>query len=364
MTIVFAQSPEKMSYQAVIRNSNNVLVSNTQVGMKISILKGSADGTEIYTEIQTPTTNGNGLVSIEIGGGTGFNTINWANGIYFIKTETDLTGGINYTISGASQILSVPYALHSKTAESITGTITESDPIFGESLAKSISISDTANWNNKSDFSGDYFDLKGKPFTYDKNSNVQSVFYNNGNVLRFGQPKWDYQPYNYQISIGTDTLNKFPGNIAGGILIVGHDTNTIGNAEVPLEIIGEIKNTVYGFNTGESQGRLIKLRRSDRNENLSYGKSHFIGITEKDELYIGEGANSARVILDNGRVGIGVDSPKTMLHLSSGELYIENGGTVATQSGIILKTPDNTKCYKLTIDNNGNLVTTLVDCPE
>ncbi|MCF8297354.1 MAG: hypothetical protein K9J13_07435 [Saprospiraceae bacterium] len=116
----FSQSPEKMSYQAVIRNSSNALVTNTQVGMQISILQGSASGMLVYIETKTPSTNANGLVNIEIGGGTGFDTINWANGPYFIKTETDPTGGTNYTITGTSQLLSVPYALYAKTSGSST----------------------------------------------------------------------------------------------------------------------------------------------------------------------------------------------------------------------------------------------------
>jgi hypothetical protein len=123
-TSVFAQLPEKMSYQAVIRNNSEALVTNTTVGMQISILQDSASGKVVYTETQTPTTNANGLVSMEIGNEAGFSTIDWANDIYFIKTETDPTGGTNYTITGTSQLLSVPYALHAKTAESITGTAT------------------------------------------------------------------------------------------------------------------------------------------------------------------------------------------------------------------------------------------------
>ncbi|MDY0143453.1 MAG: hypothetical protein RBR97_16325, partial [Bacteroidales bacterium] len=130
LSTAFGQSPNSMSYQAVIRNSSDALVTNTQLGMQISILQGSASGTVVYTEIQTPTTNANGLVSIKIGGGAGFSTIDWANGIYFIKTETDPTGGTNYTITGTSQLLSVPYALHAKTAETVSGGITETDPVF------------------------------------------------------------------------------------------------------------------------------------------------------------------------------------------------------------------------------------------
>lgn len=119
---VFAQSPNKMSYQAVIRNSSNALVTSSAVGMRISILQTTPSGTAVYIETQTPTTNANGLVSIEIGGGTvvagNFANINWANGPYFVKTETDPAGGTSYSITGTSQLLSVPYALHAKNTDS------------------------------------------------------------------------------------------------------------------------------------------------------------------------------------------------------------------------------------------------------
>ena len=92
----FAQAPEKMSYQAVIRDAGNTLVTSQAVGMQLSILQGSVSGTAVYVETQGPSTNINGLVSIEIGSGTvvsgTFNTIDWSNGPYFIKTETDPTG--------------------------------------------------------------------------------------------------------------------------------------------------------------------------------------------------------------------------------------------------------------------------------
>ena len=116
-TSIFAQAPQKMSYQAVIRNTSGALVTSTSVGMKISVLQGTATGTVAYSETQTASTNANGLVSLEIGSGTivtgTFAGINWANGPYFIKTETDPTGGSAYTISGTNELMSVPYALFS-----------------------------------------------------------------------------------------------------------------------------------------------------------------------------------------------------------------------------------------------------------
>ena len=123
-TIAFAQSPQKMSYQAVVRNAANNLVTSQAVGMKISILQGSATGTAVYAETQSTTSNNNGLVSLQIGGGTvvtgTFATINWANGPYFIKTETDPASGTNYTITGTSQLLSVPFALYAATSGNST----------------------------------------------------------------------------------------------------------------------------------------------------------------------------------------------------------------------------------------------------
>ena len=122
LNLLSAQAPQQMSYQAVIRDNSNQLLANTTVGMQISILQGSPTGTPVYVETHTPLTNANGLVSIQVGGGTvlsgTFSTINWAGGPYYIKTETDPTGGSNYTITGTNQLLSVPYALYAETGGS------------------------------------------------------------------------------------------------------------------------------------------------------------------------------------------------------------------------------------------------------
>jgi uncharacterized protein (TIGR02145 family) len=119
-----AQAPEKISYQAVVRDNTNALVVDKVVGMRISILRGSASGTPAYVETQSPRSNTNGLVTLEIGAGTvvsgSFAGINWSSGPYFIQTEIDPSGGSNYTILGVSQLVSVPYALYAKTSGSST----------------------------------------------------------------------------------------------------------------------------------------------------------------------------------------------------------------------------------------------------
>ena len=116
---IYGQSPEKMSYQAVIRDASNTLVTNQSIGMQISILQTTITGTTVYAETHTVTTNLNGLVSLEIGTGSTsdtFSTIDWSAGPYFIKTETDPTGGSSYTITGTSQLMSVPFAMYAKSS--------------------------------------------------------------------------------------------------------------------------------------------------------------------------------------------------------------------------------------------------------
>ena len=83
---IFAQSPLKMSYQAVVRNSSNQLVTYQAVGMQISILQNSNTGTAVYVETINTSTNANGLVTVEIGTGTvitgNLAGIDWSKGTY------------------------------------------------------------------------------------------------------------------------------------------------------------------------------------------------------------------------------------------------------------------------------------------
>ena len=117
--LLFAQAPQRFTYQAVVRNESNTLVRGN-VGVRISILQGGSSGTMVYQETHTTVTNVNGLMTLEIGGGTvvngDFASIDWANGPFFLKTEIDPTGGTYYTIEGTQQLLSVPYALYAATS--------------------------------------------------------------------------------------------------------------------------------------------------------------------------------------------------------------------------------------------------------
>jgi hypothetical protein len=111
-----------MSYQAVIRDQSQQLVGERSIGIRVSILQGSETGIVVFQETYNPnpTSNQNGLITLEIGDGvaiTGkFEEIDWTVGPFFLKTEYDLDGGISYSIDGTMQILSVPYSLYAKKA--------------------------------------------------------------------------------------------------------------------------------------------------------------------------------------------------------------------------------------------------------
>ncbi len=122
---IWAQAPQKMSYQTVIRDASNTLIASTTVGIRISVLQGSASGSAVFVETHAPTTNLNGLASMEIGTGTPVTGtmagIDWSAGPYFIKTETDPSGGTSYSIIGSTELKSVPYALYADNAITYTG---------------------------------------------------------------------------------------------------------------------------------------------------------------------------------------------------------------------------------------------------
>ena len=119
---ILAQTPQAFKYQAVARdNAGNVLLIQN-VSFRMTILQGDLPGTAVYSETHQVTTNEMGLVTIEVGRGTpvsgSFETINWRVTPCFMKTEIDPQGGTAYIEMGTSEILSVPYALHSGSSSS------------------------------------------------------------------------------------------------------------------------------------------------------------------------------------------------------------------------------------------------------
>lgn len=119
-SVIFAQMPEGINYQAVIRKTDGTLITNVMVAVRVQIKQSSANGTVVYAERQSVTTSNFGLVNFVIGQGTvlsgTFSNINWASGNYWVSLGVDFANGTNYVDYGSQRLMSVPYALYAKTA--------------------------------------------------------------------------------------------------------------------------------------------------------------------------------------------------------------------------------------------------------
>lgn len=114
--LTYPQAPEAMKYQSVIRDVNGAPLVNQNIGFEASIRELTPNGNIVYQEQAVLATNDFGLITRNIGEANmlGFAPIPWENGPFFIEVGIDPNGGTNYTITGTSQILSVPYAIYAK----------------------------------------------------------------------------------------------------------------------------------------------------------------------------------------------------------------------------------------------------------
>lgn len=200
---LFAQAPEKFTYQAVVRNANNTLVANAQVGVRVNILQGTATGSAVYSETHMVSSNANGLVTLNIGAGSvlhgSFANIDWADGPYFLKTDIDPNGGNDYNITSTQQLLSVPYAMYAKEA---------------------------AN-----SFSGDYNDLANTPQIPTVPTNVSAFSNDAGYITSYSEtdPVFNAWDKNYNDLTNRPQIPTVPTNVSA----FTNDANYITATQVP-----------------------------------------------------------------------------------------------------------------------------------
>lgn len=300
---MYAQAPQNMSYQAVIRDSNNNLVTTSTVGMQVSILQGSATGSAIFVETHTTTTNANGLLTIEIGGGSTvvgtFSSINWENGPYFIKTETDPAGGTNYSITGTSQLLSVPYALYAQNS--------------GDNM-----------WKKNSSNSNIYYPT-GK-VTVGGSGDTTSTF----NAIN-SSPN-----YTFNSNTNIASFQRIINGSSAHFLIYGYPDNST--------FLPHLRKSAMLYATGDADNLILCAGKPT-------GTIRFI--TQNWSL-----ASSEKMrITETGNIGIGTTTPTAKLHVSAGDVYVDD-----STKGIILKSP-NGNCYRITVDNTGTLIPVAITCP-
>lgn len=308
---IMAQSPDLMTYQAVLRDAGDNLLVNQAVAIQISILQGAPNGTAVYTEVHALNTNDNGLVSLVIGDGVtsdDFSTIDWSSGPYYLKTETDPAGGTNYTITSTTQLLSVPYSKYADEAGNVfsgaygdlSGAPTNVSAFTNDAgYLTGITGSEAAfnGWDKdeSDDFSGNYADLSGAPtnvsfFANDAgyltselwSQNGSSVYYNGGYV-----------------GIGTSTpIHQL--SVSGG----------------PEDTWATLKNNASG--EGLSDGLLLGIR-NDFNA--------FLWNFEAGPMFFGTNGTQRMLIDQDGNIAVGSHIPATRLDVRGGTKIGVNGVT-------------------------------------
>ncbi len=300
---LFGQTPNKMSYQAVIRNATSDLVTNKEVSVRISILNENLDGTPIYVESHNPTTNSNGLLSLKIGEGNvlngDFSSIKWSKGKYYIKTETDITGGVDYAIVGVSQLLSVPYALHAKTAEFYDEKITtlEQDNVTGEIVY--------------TDESGKQNNIKILSTDADNNLEIGS----DGGLLLRSLAPIETEPWrDINGNPATNTSSKI--NFMGGNVGIGTT-----NPYYKLMVNSDINATALFESSVHSIAR-IRTTATDKIAGLYFQnpeQQYSFYLSSNNNFYLRDITNAKTILTakSNGNIGIGTTNPYYKLMVKS-----------------------------------------------
>jgi hypothetical protein len=297
--VTFAQAPESMSYQAVVRDVNDALITNQIVGMQLSILKSG--GGDVYIETQTPMTNANGLVTLEIGTGTiqfgSFTDIPWDSASLDIKVETDLAGGTNYTITGQSQLVSVPYALYAKSSGD------DHSKIFDTDGDTQIQTEESPNEDIIR------FDLAGTAKWVMKNNALEQL--NSGESLFIGQDAGANDDLSSNKNVFLGFGSGFSNTSGEKNIAVGHNSlvfNSNGTENIAMGYQSLFNNTTGNNNIGIGSESIFTNTIGDNNIAIGQ-KSLFENSSGNKNIAIGDRSLNLNISGDKN-IAIGYESLK------------------------------------------------------
>lgn len=398
-----AQTPQAFKYQAIARDNSGNILANQNVAFRISILQGSISGTSVYSETHAATTNQFGLANLNIGNGTVasgvFSSINWGSNTYFVKTEFDAAGGTNYTLTGTSQLLSVPYALYAETTGDTSmwkkngtnvyynngsvgiGTNTphvanKFDVVSSTGNAQGAIRSLTSHSSLVVGSGGNNFDSylllrKGNGLAagwsiFRKGSDNQKL------VFRYGESPNinEYMAIDSigRVGIGTSSpIYKLDVEGKGyeTAIRIKTDTNAslIFQPTVNATRVGKIHQSsnilVFGAHGVANIGS-IDLTAPAGSFNFdntgAFNSNHPIRVKDGKTLEIYNTTNSNWASFWMEPSGAYLNENYT-IKVTAGDVYISDN-----TKGIILKSPNGT-CFRVTVDNAGNLIRTGIACP-
>lgn len=298
---LWAQAPQMLNYQTVVRNNQGTPMANTSVVMRFTIHDGSETGPVVFTENQTLSTNQFGLINTKIGQLGNLAIVNWGLGSKYLQVEADINNNGLYSDMGAAQLLSVPYALFA--ANSLQGATGPTGP------AGSGNIAGTTNYIAK--------------FTPNGNSVGNSNAYDNGTDIGIGTT----QPLG-RLDIHSKSTTTYPQ-------LRVYDDSATGYARIQYQNAGSIKNW------------------------QTYGYMHPSIINNSRFNFWNSSSGDVVSITGDGRLGVGTNTPnvKFQAHDASAtaSIQITNNLTGSTETDGTLLSQDG---YNFIINNYeaGNLI--------
>lgn len=354
---LWAQTPQAINYQTVVRDNGGSPLANQNVTFRLSILDSIFSITTVYSETQNARTNIQGLVTLMIGRGNTlsgvFGAINWGVGAKFLRVEVDINQSNVYVNLGTQQLLSVPYALYAERA-GYTGSGTNSN---GWSLiGNSVSTNNVLGTTNNQDL------------RFVTNATQQMTLKTNG-----------------ALGLGTSTPNARLHIEGTGDGFSNTDDRTflrihnLSDSRAAIAIMAMncgINNNYstflshhslnyeywrgadgYGQLWNNGRGLLIRASPSSSSTNLNGNIRFYTGHNPNDNF---ETSFERLRIEYNGNIGINTKTPTTKLEVAQGDIYLNN---LDQSKGIIMRSP-NGNCWRITIDNSGNLVRSSISCPQ